>query len=53
VDLVSIPLYTKNVGHITGVLYFIFLCLCIKGLYDWKNEPAYKKLSAGKVSPAA
>lgn len=52
VDVVSIPLYTSSVGHITGGLYCLFLCMCIKGLYDWKNEPAYKKLSAGQV-PAA
>ncbi len=43
VDAVSIPLYTHSVGYITGGLYCIFFCLCVKGIFDWKNEPAYVK----------
>jgi nicotinamide mononucleotide transporter len=41
VDVISIPLYFNRGLALTAILYFIFLCICIKGLIDWKRD--YKK----------
>ncbi len=49
VDVVSIWVYAHTNLYITAGLYFVFLCMCVRGLYDWKNEPTYKKLSVGKI----
>lgn len=53
VDVVSIWVYAHTNLYITAGLYFIFLCMCVRGLYDWKNEPTYKKLSVGKIPATA
>ena len=52
VDAVSIWVYGQSQLYITAGLYFVFLCLCLRGLYDWKNEPVYKRIGAGQVSAA-
>jgi nicotinamide mononucleotide transporter len=38
VDVISIPLYFSRGLALTAILYFIFLCICIKGLIDWKKS---------------
>ena len=53
IDVFAIYIYSGSGLHITAALYFMFLCMCVKGIYEWKNEPAYKKLSAGKISTTA
>ncbi len=52
VDIVSIWVYGGSGLYITAGLYFIFLCMCIRGLYEWKNEPSYKEFSNRKVPTA-
>jgi nicotinamide mononucleotide transporter len=44
IDMVSIWVYSHAGLYITSVLYLVFLCMCLKGLHDWKNEPLYVKL---------
>ena len=53
VDVTSIWVYAHTNLYITAGLYFIFLCMCIRGLYDWKNEPTYKRVGAGQIPAAA
>lgn len=38
IDVISIPLYFSRGLVLTSLLYFIFLCICIKGLVDWKKS---------------
>lgn len=38
VDVISVPLYFSRGLVLTAILYFIFLCICIKGLVDWKKD---------------
>lgn len=38
VDVISVPLYFSRGLVLTSILYFIFLCICIKGLIDWKKD---------------
>lgn len=38
VDIISIPLYFSRGLVLTSILYFIFLCICIKGMVDWKKS---------------
>lgn len=38
VDVISIPLYFYKGLALTGILYIIFLALCIKGLYEWNRD---------------
>jgi nicotinamide mononucleotide transporter len=37
VDIVSIWLYISRGLQLTAVLYFIFLCLCVAGLLNWRR----------------
>jgi nicotinamide mononucleotide transporter len=53
IDVIAIYVYSTSGLLITAALYFMFLCMCVKGIYDWKNEPAYKKLSAGEIPTAS
>jgi nicotinamide riboside transporter PnuC len=34
-DVVYIYLYFAKGLHLTAVLYFVFLCLCVAGLRSW------------------
>lgn len=47
VDIISVPLYFSRGLVLTSILYFIFLCICIKGLIDWKKS--YKEQSGKGV----
>lgn len=38
VDVISVPLYFSRGLALTAILYFFFLCICIKGLIDWKKD---------------
>lgn len=38
VDIISVPLYASRGLVLTSILYFIFLCICVKGLVDWKKS---------------
>lgn len=38
VDVISVPLYFSRGLVLTSILYFIFLCICVKGLIDWKKD---------------
>lgn len=38
VDLISIPLYFERGLLLTSILYFIFLCICVKGLLGWRKS---------------
>ena len=44
VDVTSIWVYANTNLYITAGLYFIFLCMCVRGLMDWRSEPTYAKL---------
>ena len=50
IDVVSIWVYSHANLYITAGLYFVFLCMCIKGLYDWKHEPTYVKFGGQKIT---
>lgn len=38
IDVVSIPLYISRGLLLTGLLYVIFLALCVYGLVDWQRK---------------
>lgn len=44
-DVLYIYLYASRGLHLTAVLYFVFLCLCIGGVVEWR------KALAGAVEP--
>lgn len=50
VDIISVPLYFSRGLVLTSILYFIFLCICVKGLVDWNKD--YKEIK-GTVQPVA
>lgn len=50
-DVIYIYLYFTKDLQLTAVLYFIFLCMCIAGLREWRNSfKASKDLSLRTVS---
>ena len=42
IDLISIGLYLYKTLYLTALLYLLFMTLCIKGYYQWRE--AYNKL---------
>lgn len=38
IDIVSVPLYISRGLLLTGLLYMIFLALCVYGLIDWQRK---------------
>ena len=38
VDIISVPLYFSRGLRPTAALYFLFLCICVKGLVDWRRD---------------
>ncbi len=40
VDVLSIGIYIYKNIPLTAGLYFIFLILCLKGLFEWRKELA-------------
>jgi nicotinamide mononucleotide transporter len=38
VDVVAIGVYASRELYMTSALYFVYLILCIKGYYEWKQE---------------
>lgn len=38
VDVISIPLYFYKGLALTGILYMVFLTLCIQGLFEWRKS---------------
>jgi nicotinamide mononucleotide transporter len=49
VDLVSVPLYLSRGLYPTGVLYVVFLVLCVVGLRDWTASTRLKRTDAVMV----
>jgi nicotinamide mononucleotide transporter len=43
VDVVSIYLFVAQGLHLTAVLYFVFLCLCVAGLRSWLRSLARQR----------
>lgn len=46
-DVVYIYLYAVRELHLTAVLYFVFLCLCVAGLRSWLKTIAAQRAAAG------
>ncbi len=40
VDIISVPLYVSRGLHLTAGLYFLFLCLCVRGYMSWRADLA-------------
>ncbi|MFD0633455.1 nicotinamide riboside transporter PnuC [Catenulispora yoronensis] len=50
-DVVYIPLYFVKSLYLTGIVYVIFLGLCVLGLRTWRRQTAAPSLG-GAVAPA-
>jgi nicotinamide mononucleotide transporter len=46
VDVIYIFLYAYKNLYLTGILYSIFLCMCIRGVMEWKRSQ--KKVALGE-----
>lgn len=38
VDIIDVPLYWVKDVHFVSLLYFVFLCICIRGVVGWLKE---------------
>ncbi|WP_037577775.1 nicotinamide riboside transporter PnuC [Phaeacidiphilus oryzae] len=47
-DVVYVPLYFAKVLYLTGIVYVVFLAMCLLGLRAWRRE-----LAAGPAGPGA
>lgn len=45
-DLIYLYLYTSRGLHLTAILYFVFLCLCVAGLVSWRRSMAQRQALA-------
>jgi nicotinamide mononucleotide transporter len=45
-DVIYVALYAYKGLYLTGILYFIFLCMCIRGIVEWRRTMQ----SAGKLT---
>jgi nicotinamide mononucleotide transporter len=50
VDLISVPLYFYKGLALTGLLYIIFLGICVYGLIDWKRDLKAQAVNADHPS---
>jgi nicotinamide mononucleotide transporter len=47
VDVISVPLYIDRGLYLTSGVYFVFLCLCVKGYFSWRADlPGRRPLPA-------
>lgn len=49
VDVIYVFLYAYKGLYLTGVLYFIFLCMCIRGVIEWSQTKKKYSLSVGAI----
>jgi len=52
IDIISIGLYVSKTLYLTVLLYSIFMLLCIKGYYQWKETFNQSVWSHSSASPA-
>ena len=52
-DVIYIFLYAARGLHLTAVLYFVFLCLCVAGLMSWRRSLQRAPGSLGVTTPPA
>lgn len=50
VDLISIPLYFYKGLALTGILYVIFLTLCVQGLFEWRKALKNRNITSLSVA---
>lgn len=46
-DAIYIPLYFVKVLYLTGIVYVLFITLCLFGLRAWRNEMAGRRVAGG------
>jgi nicotinamide mononucleotide transporter len=52
-DVIYIPLYFVKVLYLTGIVYVLFISLCLLGLRAWHKELAGRRLGDGGVASQA
>jgi nicotinamide mononucleotide transporter len=46
-DAIYIPLYFVKILYLTGIVYVLFITLCLFGLRAWHNELAARRVASG------